>query len=270
MPVTIKNRWSGETIATVEDTDDLREAVIRLVKQGVSLNDADLYRASLDGASLVGARLVGASLDRASLVGARLDRARLDGASLDRARLDGASLDGASLVGASLDGASLDGASLVGARLDGASLVGARLDRARLDGASLVGARLDGASLVGAILDSASLVPIRNDMWAVLTMAPLEVPALIAALNEGRVDGSAYEGECACLVGTIANARKCSHDAIEGLEPDSSRPAECFFMGIKKGDTPETNQVSKLARDWSLEWYERMQKAFGPVEAAAS
>jgi hypothetical protein len=41
-------------------------------------------------------------------------------------------------------------------------------------------------------------------------------------------------------------------------------------MSIRKGDTPETNQVSKLARDWAVEWYERVSKAFGSVEAVGA
>jgi hypothetical protein len=31
---------------------------------------------------------------------------------------------------------------------------------------------------------------------------------------------------------------------------NASSPAERFFMGISKGDTPETNAVSKMALQW--------------------
>ena len=57
MPITIKNRWTDEPIATVEDTDDFREAVIRLIKSGVNLVDANLDGANLDGANLTRANL---------------------------------------------------------------------------------------------------------------------------------------------------------------------------------------------------------------------
>lgn len=36
-----------------------------------------------------------------------------------------------------------------------------------------------------------------------------------------------------------------------------------FFCGISKGDTPETNQFSKLALEWVDDWWNRMHAAFG-------
>ena len=35
-----------------------------------------------------------------------------------------------------------------------------------------------------------------------------------------------------------------------GIEPDSSRPAERWFMGIRKGDTPENSQISAFTVEW--------------------
>jgi len=127
---------------------------------------------------------------------------------------------------------------------------------------------LRGAKLRWTDLSGADLTPIRDDIWAVLSSAPAEVPGLIAALKEGRVDGSTYTGECACLVGTLAHARHTDERGIPGLSPNSSRPAERFFMGIHKGATPETNQLSALALQWCEEWYGRMQAAFGAAPNA--
>ncbi len=113
------------------------------------------------------------------------------------------------------------------------------------------------ADLSEANLSEADLSVIRNDFWSVLLFATHEVAALRAALIDGKVDGSAYKGECACLVGTIANAKKCDVKELPNLiKPNADRPAERFFMGIKKGDTPETNPVSKLALEWIDIWLE--------------
>jgi hypothetical protein len=262
MQIEVKSWLTGEVILNAE-AESLKDALEKHVAEGDSLDYASLVRARLVGARLVGASLVRARLVGARLDGARLDGARLDGASLDGARLVGARLDGARLVGASLVGARLDGARLVGASLDGASLVGASLDGARLDGARLVGARLDGASLVGARLDGANLTPIRDDLWAVLSSAPAEVEGLRLAIIEGRIEGSTYEGECACLVGTIANVRHENYLNLGALRPNSYRPAECFFLAIHKGDTPETNQFSKLALEWVDQWLSNVRTAFG-------
>ena len=129
---------------------------------------------------------------------------------------------------------------------------------ANLRGANLRGANLSGANLRDANLRDAKnlaeargIDAFRTDFWDVLLRAPAEIPGVRAALIEGRVDGSTYSGECACLVGTIGNVRRVEYTALgNGLKPDSTRPAEQWFMLIRKGDTPETNQASALAVAW--------------------
>ena len=141
-----------------------------------------------------------------------------------------------------------------------ANLSKADLSCANLSKADLSCANLSEANLSKANLSCANLSTIRNDVWAVLLFAPNEVMDLRKALIDGKVDGSVYEGECACLVGTIAKSRSCKPDLLpEAIRPDSGRAAERFFMGIKKGDTPETNQVSKIAVEWVDTWLEQMK-----------
>ena len=184
-----------------------------------------------------------------------------DGATM-RDAVQKAHDSGANLSGAELGGANLRGAELIGADLRDADLRDADLSCANLSGAELSGAELRDADLRGANLSCANLTPIRDDIWAVLSSAPREVPALIDALKAGRVDGSTYSGECSCLIGTIARTRATAIENLGSLKPNSSRPAECFFMGICKGDTPETNQFSALALQWSQEWLDNMRAAF--------
>ncbi|OXI25462.1 hypothetical protein CFB43_06460 [Burkholderia sp. AU15512] len=215
------------------------------------------------GADLSGADLRGADLSGADLSGADLRGAYLSGAYLSGADLSDADLRGAYLSGADLSGADLSDADLRGADLRGADLSGADLSGAYLRGAYLSGAYLSGADLRGAYLSGADLLPIKADFIEVISQAPREVPALIDALKAGRVDGSTYSGECACLVGTIANARGIDVDSSElGIPKDASRPVERFFMAIRKGDTPETNAASKLALEWAETWLDTQRKAF--------
>ena len=100
--------------------------------------------------------------------------------------------------------------------------------------ANLGGANLRNANLGGANLSGANLTPIRDDVWAVLSAAPAEVPALRAALAEGR---------------------------IPGLAPNSLRPAEMFFRPIKPGQTAETSQHVKLALEWVDQWLANVRAA---------
>ena len=206
---------------------------------------------ALRGANLRGAHLRDADLRDADLRAADLRAAHLRDANLRDANLRGANLRGADLRGANLRAAHLRGADLSGANLCDADLRGANLCDADLSGADLSGADLIGADLSGANLRDANLRAFKVDFFDVLLRATGEVAGLRAALVAGRVDGSTYEGECACLVGTIAHVRNSQYNALgNGLKPDSDRPIEQWFMSIRKGDTPETNGVSKITVDW--------------------
>ena len=130
----------------------------------------------------------------------------------------------------------------------------ADLSGANLSEANLSGANLSKADLSGANLSKADLRYIKHDIWGILLHAILEVDGLRQALIDGKVGGSAYSGECACLCGTIANIRKCDYQNMSGIKPDSNSMAERFFMGIKKDDTPENNPVSKLVVEWIEEF----------------
>jgi uncharacterized protein YjbI with pentapeptide repeats len=167
------------------------------------------------------------------------------------ASLRGADLRGADLDGASLRGADLDGADLRGASLDGASLRGAYLDGADLRGASLRGADLDGADLRGA-----DLREIKKDFFDKLLKLKDEAIYLYKSVVDGKINGSVYEGECACFCGTLANSKKITVKDLEGfgIIADADSPIERWFMAIRKGDTPESNPVSSIVKDWLEEF----------------
>ena len=176
------------------------------------------------------------------------------GVDLKGADLKGAYLKWAYLEGADLKWAYLEGANLEGADLEGADLEGANLRGADLKGADLEGADLKGANLEGAYLEGANLSSIKNDFWEILLKTKNEIPGLKKALINGKIDGSCYEGECCCLVGTIAKLKQCEYRTLEGVAPNASRPAESWFTNIDPGDTPENSQVVKITLEWIEEF----------------
>jgi Pentapeptide repeats (8 copies) len=175
------------------------------------------------------------------------------------ANLRGANLRGANLRGAYLQEANLQEANLQEAELQEAELRGAYLQEANLRGANLRGANLRGANLRGAYLQEAelrgaNLQPIRDDFRAVLDAARNEALFLRAALRAGNVDGSSYEGECACLVGTIARGQGRAFRELTGLSPDADRPAERWFLAIRPGDNARNNPIVAITLEWLDEW----------------
>ena len=93
-------------------------------------------------------------------------------------------------------------------------------------------------------LPAGLLSRIKNDLFEILTVAYQEIPALQKALVDGKVDGSTYDGPCRCLVGTLERSGTVS------LPHRASRPAEQWFIGINKGDTPATNEKARIAAEW--------------------
>ena len=163
------------------------------------------------------------------------------------------------LRGAYLRGAYLRGAYLRGADLRGAYLRDAYLSGADLRGADLCGADLRDAYLSGAYLRGADLCGAESDFIAEVLRLPNELEFLRDALKLGKVDGSTYSGECACLAGTLAHAKGnldySGGDIQNGLtfHVNAVSPREQFFLAIKKGDTPDTNPICKIALEWTNE-----------------
>ena len=154
--------------------------------------------------------------------------------------------------------ADLRRADLRRAVLRRADLSGADLSGADLSGAVLSGADLRRAVLRRADLRRADLDPIKEDFFKVLAAAKGEALGLYDALMRGLVDGTQYEGECACLVGTVANIRHENYQKLSiDLRPDSSRPAEKWFLAIQKGDLPQNNPVSAITAEWMREWMDK-------------
>ena len=134
------------------------------------------------------------------------------------------------------------------------TLVEAVSKGADLEGAYLKWADLKWAYLKWANLEGANLSSIKNDFWEILLKTKNEIPGLKKALINGKIDGSCYEGECCCLVGTIAKLKQCEYRTLEGVAPNASRPAESWFTNIDPGDTPENSQVVKITLEWIEEF----------------
>jgi hypothetical protein len=202
-----------------------------------------------------------ANLSSADLRSADLRLADLRLANLSSADLSSADLRLANLSSADLSSADLRSADLRLADLRLADLRLANLSSADLRSANLSLAKLRSADLRLANLSSADLVFVRDDIWAVLSASPAEVPALRDAIAGGRIDGSCYTGSCCCLVGTLAKARGCKEYEIPGLQPSAGRAAEAWFTAIKPGQTPDEHEHVKLTLAWVDDWLSRIREA---------
>ncbi len=113
--------------------------------------------------------------------------------------------------------------------------------------ANLYGANLYGANLW--LLPREFIYQCSRDILFILRSLRSEVGYLKQSLIDGKVDGSTYEGECACLVGTLAHGGSVDNtcEAIPFYNRGTHNMGETWFLSIKKGDTPENNQFAAHA-----------------------
>jgi uncharacterized protein YjbI with pentapeptide repeats len=236
------------------------KSVERAVRAGKNLKGLDLFGVNFSGAKLSGAKLAdvdfsGADMSDCDLSCAKLSWTSFAGVNLSRANFSGADLIMVNMKNANLQGGNFSGVSLAGVDLRCAELSYTNLAEASFAGVNLTGACMRGAIFGGTNLKDAYLDLILEDFYAVLVHAKDEAAGLLQALKDGRIDGSLYEGECACLVGTIANLRGKRYTTLgRALRPDSFRPAERWFTGISEGDMPTSNPVSEITVEWAEAW----------------
>jgi uncharacterized protein YjbI with pentapeptide repeats len=257
------NRLSDGVALFEHTTGSQIDALEHAARTGADLSGADLADVQLPSARLGNLKAHGACLARACLSSAKFSGADFSGAVLEAANLGGATGGGVRFTGANLKSARLVGARLQGADFSGADLSGADLGRANLTGAKLDGAKLAGAGLSGTDLTGASLrgidwtdvdiaaadwSAVRRQLAGLLSMLlSVEGPALLDAMRKGKIDGS---DEKAGILATLAGIRKFDLP-IDALTMQS---VERMCSGIKKGDAPATNPLSRLLADWIEEW----------------
>lgn len=250
MKIDIFNRWDNTVIFSHEQPGNTLAITVEkaLEFKNNILLDANLYGGDFQDADFHDADLSFVNFHGANLMGANLTNTNLSSGCFNHALVRGANLSYSNLHETDFENANLSNVNFQYSKLSCANLYDADIRNADFTGADLYD-----IELAGVLLKGANLSVVRDDMWAVLAQNPNEVPALIAALQGGMVDGSESTGECACLIGTLANA---CHVYFKDMvpEPDERRPAEKFFFLIRKGDTPETSDAAALALQWATEF----------------
>jgi hypothetical protein len=157
---------------------------------------------------------------------------------------------------ADLSSANLSSANLSFADLSFANLSSANLSFANLSFADLSSANLRSADLRSADLRSAKNIPdlyvnlCSRDILFVFEHLKGELPGFREKLIKGEIDGTQYEGDCACLIGTLGKLdggvnKVCQ--TIPYYDKGLHNFGEQWFWQIHKGDTPENNTFSAHA-----------------------
>ena len=133
------------------------------------------------------------------------------------------------------------------------------VERAISSSANLRSANLCSADLRSADLRSADLKDIINlpqsyinqcsrDILFIFRSLKKELPFLKEKLLAGEIDGTQYEGKCACLIGTLAKANGEINKVCQTItfyDKGLHNFGEQWFYQIKKYDTPDNNFFAK-------------------------
>jgi hypothetical protein len=89
-----------------------------------------------------------------------------------------------------------------------------------------------------------------RDMLFIFQCLKPELAEFRKKLIAGEIDGTQYEGDCACLIGTMGKldggiSKVCK--TISFYEKGTHNGGEAWFLNIHKNDTPENNEFSKHA-----------------------
>jgi hypothetical protein len=146
-----------------------------------------------------------------------------------------------------LGSANLRNANLRNADLSNADLSDANLGSADLRSADLRFANLRFANLRFAKnwIDTEWANQCKQNILFILSYLPSEIQRLKDRIIAGQIDGTQYAGECCCLIGTLGNDKICP--IIPFYKKGLHNLGEQLFYQIRKGDTPENNEFSKLA-----------------------
>ena len=100
----------------------------------------------------------------------------------------------------------------------------------------------------------------RDDLHRWCDRLPDRVPALLSAAREGRMDGSQFQGECRCVIGTLGTARECFINEMATivfggrLERNYKDPIENYFLKIRPGFTPANSPTMAHVERWIVQW----------------
>ena len=186
------------------------------------------------------------------IVGVDLSGYVLDGVSFDNSSFYNSRFYNSSFDNSSFYNSSFYNSSFYNSRFYNSSFYNSRFYNSSFDNSRFYNSRFDNKTVENIVKDGQEHIFAisKNDVWAILLPAKNEIAGLKNALIEGKINGTAYTGDCACLVGTIAKVRQCDYELMPHITPDGGRPAEMWFRGIDPGMTPENSPKVKLTMKW--------------------
>jgi len=245
--------------------NSVKETVKELLKakKGQWIEQVDLSNYDLSGIDFSNSQFYNSQFDNSKFYNSQFYNSKFDNSQFDNSQFYNSKFDNSQFYNSKFynskfynskfDNSQFDNSQFDNSQFYNSKFYNSKFDNSQFYNSKFYNSKFDEVSFSN-LKNSGALEPIRCDFFGRLLILKSEVGYLKTALQKGRVNGSAYEGECSCFMGTIANAKKCTYKQLVGLKPDSSSDTERWFFSIKKGDTPDNSLFVKQTIEWIEEF----------------
>jgi uncharacterized protein YjbI with pentapeptide repeats len=216
-------------------------------------DNSSFYNSRFDNSSFDNSRFDNSRFDNSSFDNSRFYNSRFDNSGFYNSRFDNSRFYNSRFDNSSFYNSSFDNSRFDNSRFDNSRFYNSSFDNSRFDNSRFDNSSFDSVSAESA-LKTGALESVKNDFFGRMLRQKNEVPFLKQAIIDGKINGSQYEGDCCCFVGTIAKAAHCNYKELPKLKPDSDSPTEKWFMALRPGYTPANNSVAKITFDWIEEF----------------
>jgi uncharacterized protein YjbI with pentapeptide repeats len=206
--------------------------------------NSKFYNSTFDNSKFYNSKFYNSTFDNSTFYNSKFYNSTFDNSKFYNSKFYNSTFDNSTFYNSKFYNSTFDNSTFYNSKFYNSTF-----DNSKFYNSKFYNSTFDSPSFIS-LKESGALEPIRCDFFGRMLILKKEVPALRQALVDGKVNGSAYEGECSCFMGTVANARHCKYNAIPELKPDINSDTERWFMAISKGDTPETSPIVKQTVEW--------------------
>ena len=247
---------------------------------GIDFSNSTFYNSKFYNSKFYNSTFYNSTFDNSTFDNSTFYNSKFDNSKFYNSTFDNSKFYNSKFYNSTFDNSTFDNSTFYNSKFDNSKFYNSKFDNSKFYNSTFDNSKFynstfynstfdnstfDKSSAEGA-LNSGAFDSIKADFMYRMLKQKNEVPFLREKIIAGEIDGTCYEGECCCFVGTIAKAANCNYEKLPNLKPDSSSPTELWFYAFRKGYTPDNNEIAKITLGWIDEFLFLIQATPAPAE----